>query len=29
MIVEALSELNEPNGSEIGAIYGVIEVGFL
>ncbi|CAO2166112.1 unnamed protein product [Urochloa humidicola] len=26
MIMEALSELNEPNGSEISAIFGVIEV---
>nr|CAB3474035.1 unnamed protein product [Digitaria exilis] len=26
MILEALSELNEPNGSEIGAIFGYIEV---
>lgn len=29
MILEALSELNEPNGSEIGAIFGYIEVGYL
>jgi hypothetical protein len=27
MILEALSELNEPNGSEVRAIQGFIEVG--
>jgi hypothetical protein len=29
MIMEALSELNEPNGSDIAAIFRFIEVGYL
>ena len=29
MIMEALSELNEPNGSDITAIFRFIEVGYL
>lgn len=29
MIFEALSQLNEPNGSEIAAIFRFIEVGHL
>jgi hypothetical protein len=27
--MEALLELNEPNGSDIAAIFGFIEVGYL
>ena len=29
MIMEALSELNDPNGSDIAAIFRFIEVGYL